>query len=169
MDLLLADTAILFPEAKVVRERRSCKWSYRVTGGTPPERRNGNLISELRFLSRKPIAGSQAELLKFVKDLHSHLQQPVDLLLSMMLVHISLPHHPLLPWILPAISLASWLNPILFPIEAPRKTGPRRLELFKAGGEATTKLTNLHRWLKVVPHTFVEEQCKSTCFYYKVW
>ena len=39
-------------------------------------RRNENLISRLSFLSRKPNAGSQVGLLKFLRDLYDHLQQP---------------------------------------------------------------------------------------------
>ena len=37
-------------------------------------RRNENLISRLSFLSRKPKAGSQVGLLKFLRDLYDHLQ-----------------------------------------------------------------------------------------------
>ena len=40
------------------------------------KRRNENLISRLSFLSRKANASSKVGLLKFLRYLHDHLQQP---------------------------------------------------------------------------------------------
>ena len=50
----------------------------------------------------------------------------VNFLLSMMLVY-----HILLPWISPEIALASWLNPLAFPMEAPWKLEPRRQKFLR--------------------------------------
>ena len=71
--LLVADTALrhkLSGRGEVADELlESMKECYL-------KRRNENLISRLSFLSRRPNAGSQVGLLKFLKDLHDHLRRP---------------------------------------------------------------------------------------------
>ena len=63
-----------------------------------------------------------AVILKFLKDLYMAVcRNRRNLPLSIMLVP-----HIILPCISPQILLASWLNPLAFPIEAAGKPGPRR-------------------------------------------
>ena len=113
------------PETQVVRERCQVELQMKVVIESLEEcylkRRNREQISGLRLLSKKPTAGSQLEFWSFSRIYTAVFSNRGNLPLSLMLVH-----HMLLPWISPQISLASWLNPLAFPIEVAAKPGPRR-------------------------------------------
>ena len=74
--LLVADTTILSLKHKLSGRGGVADELLVLLKECYPKRRNENLISRLSFLTRKPCAGSQVGLLKFLRDLHDHLQQP---------------------------------------------------------------------------------------------
>ena len=75
MDLLVADTAIQFLKYNLSGRSGVTDKLLQLLEECYLKRRNGNQISGLGFLSRKPAAGSEAGFLKFLKDLHGCLQQ----------------------------------------------------------------------------------------------
>ena len=120
-DLLVADTAIQFLKHKLSGRGGVADELLELLQECYLKRSSGNLISGLRLLSRKPTAGSQLEFGSFSRIYTAVYSNRGNLPLSLILVQ-----YILLPWISPQISLASWLNPLAFPIEAAGKPGPRR-------------------------------------------
>ena len=137
-DLLVADTTIQFLKHKFSGRGEVADELLELLEECYLKRISGNLILGLRFLCR-----FSAVILKFLKDVYMAVcRNWRNLPLSIMLVH-----HVLLPWISPQISLASWLNPLAFPIEAAGKPGPRR------GHHQICD-----HWVKVVPPTSMEAE-----------
>ena len=74
--LLVADTAIQSLKHKLSGRGEVADQLLESLKEFYLKRRNENLIYRLSLLSRKVNAGSKVGLLKFLRDLHDHLQQP---------------------------------------------------------------------------------------------
>ena len=118
---IVADTAIQFLKHKLSGRGGVTDELLELLEECYLKRSSENLISGLRLLSREPTAVSQLEFWSFSRIYTAACSNRGNLPLSLMVVH-----HILLPWISPQISLASWLNPLAFPVVAAGKPAPRR-------------------------------------------
>ena len=134
-DLLVADTAIQFLKHKLSGKGGIADELLESLNECYLKRRNENLTSRLSFLSRKPNEGFQVRLLKFLKDLYDHLQQPGEFAPD-----AGLPYPSTLDITWEFASFMAESSSI--PNRSSMETWTKEADVFKDGGGATTRLAD---------------------------